>query len=402
MKKYLNFFAISFLFFSVIAAEQKSEDIRKDIINQNKELNKLRKDIIDVEKKINKKTKDAISTTELLINLENKMILTEKLIKSLKKEERYTGELIQITKSNISKKEKHVSNLRKQMTKRVVHIYKNGIPSLTETILSSKNWNEIIYRTKYLKVISEFEKKMINEIETTLNDLNFEKESYEKALNKKKSLRNEHQNESKKLESDKKKKEIYLSKIKNEKSNLEKKLAQKQKLVKEIENLVSKLQKDEKEMKRREDELAKIRSEKKKPTNGNFISLKGKMPWPVDGKIISHFGKQTNKELNTVTESSGIDIEASPGTPVEAVLDGMVTTITYLRGYGNLIIIDHGSGYFSVYANIEKIQYTENEYVQQYSILGYVANNKQEFNKFHFEIWGNNTKLNPEKWLIKK
>ncbi len=402
MKKNLKLFSISILFFSLVIAEKSSEDIRKDIVNQNKELNKLRKDIIDVEKKINKKTKDAISTTELLINLENKIILTEKLIKSLKKEERYTGELIQLTKSNISKKEKHVSNLRKQMSKRVVHLYKNGIPSLAETIISSKNWNEIIYRTKYLKVISEYEKKMINEIETTLNDLNYEKNNYEKALNKKKSLRNEHQKESKKLDSDKIKKEKFLTQIKTEKSNLEKKLEKKQKLVKEIENLVFKLQKDEKEMKRRETELAKIRSEKRKPTNGNFVSLKGKMPWPVNGKIISHFGKQTNKELNTVTESSGIDIEAIPGAPVEAVLDGMVTTITYLRGYGNLIIVDHGSGYFSVYANIEKIQFTENEYVQQYSILGYVADNNSKYNKFHFEIWGNNTKLNPEKWLLKR
>ena len=402
MKKNLKLFSISILFFSLVIAEKSSEDIRKDIINQNKELNKLRKDIIDVEKKINKKTKDAISITELLINLENKIILTEKLIKSLKKEERYTGELIQLTKSNISKKEKHVSNLRKQMSKRVVHLYKNGIPSLAETIISSKNWNEIIYRTKYLKVISEYEKKMINEIETTLNDLNYEKNNYEKALNKKKSLRNEHQKESKKLDSDKIKKEKFLTQIKTEKSNLEKKLEKKQKLVKEIENLVFKLQKDEKEMKRRETELAKIRSEKRKPTNGNFVSLKGKMPWPVNGKIISHFGKQTNKELNTVTESSGIDIEATPGAPVEAVLDGMVTTITYLRGYGNLIIVDHGSGYFSVYANIEKIQFTENEYVQQYSILGYVADNNSKYNKFHFEIWGNNTKLNPEKWLLKR
>tara|TARA_Y100001978_G_scaffold171015_1_gene160626 strand:+ start:2085 stop:3293 length:1209 start_codon:yes stop_codon:yes gene_type:complete len=402
MKKNLKLFSISILFFSLVIAEKSSEDIRKDIVNQNKELNKLRKDIIDVEKKINKKTKDAISITELLINLENKIILTEKLIKSLKKEERYTGELIQLTKSNISKKEKHVSNLRKQMSKRVVHLYKNGIPSLAETIISSKNWNEIIYRTKYLKVISEYEKKMINEIETTLNDLNYEKNNYEKALNKKKSLRNEHQKESKKLDSDKIKKEKFLTQIKTEKSNLEKKLEKKQKLVKEIENLVFKLQKDEKEMKRRETELAKIRSEKRKPTNGNFVSLKGKMPWPVNGKIISHFGKQTNKELNTVTESSGIDIEATPGAPVEAVLDGMVTTITYLRGYGNLIIVDHGSGYFSVYANIEKIQFTENEYVQQYSILGYVADNNSKYNKFHFEIWGNNTKLNPEKWLLKR
>ena len=71
--------------------------------------------------------------------------------------------------------------------------------------------------------------KRINEIETTQRLAEFEKENYEKALNKKKSLRNEHQNESKKLESDKKKKEIYLSKIKKEKSNLEK-IIQKQNL----------------------------------------------------------------------------------------------------------------------------------------------------------------------------
>ena len=156
-----------------------------------------------------------------------------------------------------------------------------------------------------------------------------------KSLNKKKRLRNEHQIESKKIDKDKKKKNDYLAQIKKDRTKLQTELKEKQNLFKEIETLISKLQNDENEMKKREKELAKIRSEKKKSTIGNFASLKGKMPWPVEGKIIAHFGEQKNLELNTVTENSGIDIKVMPGTAVEAILDGMITTITYLRGYIN-------------------------------------------------------------------
>tara|TARA_B100000131_G_scaffold319319_1_gene364966 strand:- start:543 stop:1754 length:1212 start_codon:yes stop_codon:yes gene_type:complete len=401
-KKLLNFYIFFAIFTSFLLSEKNSASIRKDITTQNKELDKLRKEINLVEKNLNKKIKQAISTTELLINLENKILLTEKLIKSLKKEERYMGELIEMTKTSISKKESYMLIIREQMSKRAIHIYKNGIPSLAETILTSKNWNEIIYRTKYLKVITEYEKQMISEIKTILNELNFEKTNYESALNKKKRLRNEHQNESKKLDRDKKKKNDYLAQIKKDRTKLQTELKEKQNLFKEIETLISKLQNDENEMKKREKELAKIRSEKKKSTIGNFASLKGKMPWPVEGKIIAHFGEQKNLELNTVTENSGIDIKVMPGTAVEAILDGMITTITYLRGYGNLIIIDHGGGYFSVYANIEKISFAENDYIQQYDILGYIPDDKNNQSRLHFEIWGNNIKLDPEKWLKKK
>ncbi len=401
-KNILNFYIFFAIFTSFLLSEKNSASIRKDITTQNKELDKLRKEINLVEKNLNKKIKQAISTTELLINLENKILLTEKLIKSLKKEERYMGELIEMTKTSISKKESYMLIIREQMSKRAIHIYKNGIPSLAETILTSKNWNEIIYRTKYLKVITEYEKQMISEIKTILNELNFEKTNYESALNKKKRLRNEHQIESKKLDRDKKKKNDYLAQIKKDRTKLQTELKEKQNLFKEIETLISKLQNDENEMKKREKELAKIRSEKKKSTIGNFASLKGKMPWPVEGKIIAHFGEQKNLELNTVTENSGIDIKVMPGTAVEAILDGMITTITYLRGYGNLIIIDHGGGYFSVYANIEKISFAENDYIQQYDILGYIPDDKNNQSRLHFEIWGNNIKLDPEKWLKKK
>ncbi len=394
-----HIFILSFFIFSITISQDDSHTIREDIQKRNIELENIKKEISNVEEQIISNTKKEISTTEKLIDLENKIGLTEKLIRSLKREERYMGELIQLSMNKTNVKENRLNALREQMKKRAIYLYKYGRPTLTETVLTSRNWNELIYRIKYLRIVLENEKEIIEEIETTLIGLNREKRNYQSALNNKKSLRKEHQRESKILAIDKGKRKEYLQAIQSDRVLLEKELIRKQKIAQEIENILLKLQKDESEMKRRELELAKIRAEQKKATAGNFASLKGRMPWPVKGKIVTHFGKQHNKVLNTVTENSGIDISAAPKSQVLAVLDGVVTTVTFLRGYGNLIIIDHGGGYFSVYANVENIMVQENDYVQQYSNIATVSTIKGEGTRLHFEIWGNKQKLDPEKWL---
>ena len=70
-----------------------------------------------------------------------------------------------------------------------------------------------------------------------------------------------------------------------------------------IERIIQKLYSDKKETKKREQELAKIRSEKNKSTSGNFAKMKGKLIWPVKGKIIGKFGVYKNQELNIYTEN---------------------------------------------------------------------------------------------------
>ncbi len=121
------------------------------------------------------------------------------------------------------------------------------------------------------------------------------------------------------------------------------------------------------------------------------------------GQIMGKFGTTRNSDTGIVTENVGIDIRAQSGTPVQSVLDGVVSTITYIRGYGNIIIIDHGGGFSTVYAQIDNITIHENEYIQMGSNIASVAipeNNTMA--KLHFEVWGNQKKLNPEYWLIRK
>ena len=194
-----------------------------------------------------------------------------------------------------------------------------------------------------------------------------------------------------------------LEKINSDKKDQKSKLTNKKRALEEIEQLINKLYADKKSQEKREQQLAEIRKMQKMVTNGNFNSMKGKLPWPINGKVISKFGNKKNQKLKTVTENLGINIKSSNSTQVIAVLDGVVSTITYIRGHGNIVIIDHGGGFSTVYAHIDKINVIENEYVQIGDEFAVVASpNSGSTAKLHFEVWGNQKKLNPIKWLVAK
>ena len=76
--------------------------------------------------------------------------------------------------------------------------------------------------------------------------------------------------------------------------------------------------------------------------------------------------------------------------------------IRYIPTYGNIIIIDHGDEYSTVYANLDSIFINEDEYVASDTIIGTVSNSGNKRRLLHFEIWKKDKKLNPESWLIKK
>ena len=396
---------ILFLFvlsISLAAKEKSSKEIQSDIDARKTELKSLRKEIKDIEERLHLKNKEAISSTEILIDLEKKISLTEKLIRSLNKEEIYINGLIQTTETQIREMEKLLIKLKKQLTQRLQYLYVHGRPTILETVLLADDWNNAIYRIKYLDVLAEYEKILRQKMKQTLEDLSIEKNKLVIELNRKTSLLNEKRQEGSNLEKDKKERKIILANIKRDKGKLEKSRSDKTRVITEMEALIKKLYSDKEAMKKREEELARIRAEQNRSTTGNFAKMKGRLPWPVQGKIIGKFGTTRNSETGVVIENVGIDIGVNSGTPVKSVLDGVVSTITYIRGHGNIIIIDHGGGYSTVYAQIENINVHENEYVQRgMTIANVIEAERNSPSKLHFEVWGNQEKLNPELWLIK-
>ena len=385
------------------SGEKSSKDIQKDIDSRKTELQSLRNEIKDIEDRLHRKNKEAISNTEILLSLENKITLTEKLIRSLNKEERYINELIQTTEKQIREMETLLAKLKKQLTQRLQYLYVHGRPTILETVLLAEDWNNAIYRIKYLDVLAEYEKILRQEMKQTLAELSDEKIKLVIERNRKTSLLNEKKNEGSNLERDKEERKNILASINRDKGKLEESRSTKTQIISEMEALIKKLYSDKEAMKKREEELARIRAERNKATTGNFAKMKGKLPWPVQGPIISKFGTSRNPNTGVVIENVGIDIQANNGTYVKSVLDGVVSTITYIRGHGNIIIIDHGGGFSTVYAQIDKITVHENEYVQKGNAIASVVKPEDgSVSKLHFEVWGNQNKLNPQIWLIQQ
>ena len=136
------------------------------------------------------------------------------------------------------------------------------------------------------------------------------------------------------------------------------------------------------------DQLKKIKS--------NIKEFKGKLIWPVDGKIVKGFGPQWNSKLNTTLHNPGVDITANPTASVRSVFDGLVTTITFISGYGTTVIVDHDDGYFTVFTHLDNLLVTKNMLVKEGQKIGFISKESQVV---HFEIWGNNQTLNPKEWL---
>ena len=137
--------------------------------------------------------------------------------------------------------------------------------------------------------------------------------------------------------------------------------------------------------------------------SGSFAKNKGKFNWPVQGKLLHGFGQYKNPELKTTLNNTGIDIKAEQGTPIKCIFSGVISLITYMPGFGNMVIIDHNDGFYSVYTHIDEILVNNGDFIKQGSSIGTIGESGSfEGYKLHFEIYSNNKNLNPLNWLKRR
>ncbi len=132
----------------------------------------------------------------------------------------------------------------------------------------------------------------------------------------------------------------------------------------------------------------------------DFTSLRGKLPHPAEGALGSGFGKVVDPRFNTVTVQHGLDIEAPKGAPVRAVAPGRVAHAGWFRGYGNLIIVDHGGGYHTLVAHLASMSTATGEEVERGTLLGTVGDTGSLKGPYlYFEIRERGRPVNPRPWL---
>ena len=391
---------IFLIFFSqFIIAQSDERDYDEELKYQNNAINALKTEINQLRLKIKTAESRERSASTRISSLDEEISLTAKLIRSLKSEEEKTRKRILQLKSDILKNENELESLRARYKKRVVNSYRKGRLTDLEKVFSSTTWRQAIYRTQYLKIISDIEKKLTNQIESLLIQISQQKLELEAVLRNNLKLVRDKQQQISSYRDMRIDREKELNRIRNDKKALSNYIEEKEAGIIQLESIIKKVLED----KARFERELRIRKQQEALKTKSFKALKGQLPWPAEGRIISKFGRQWNSKLKTTTENPGIDIKGQPGSPIRTVLGGVVTTITYIRGYGTTIIVDHGGGFYTVYSHVTNIQTVVDGQVRNGDIIAYMGDSGSiNGSKLHFEIWGKGQKLDPEKWLIKK
>ena len=136
------------------------------------------------------------------------------------------------------------------------------------------------------------------------------------------------------------------------------------------------------------------------PEGPPFPSLRGRLPDPVHGALLGHFGRVLAPDARSATFRKGVVWEAPVGTPVHAVAAGRVRYAGRFRGYGNVVILDHGSDHFTVSAHLDRIDVRLGDPVAAGAPIGAVGETGSlEGSQLYFEIRRGGEALDPAEWL---
>ena len=145
--------------------------------------------------------------------------------------------------------------------------------------------------------------------------------------------------------------------------------------------------------------LVNVLSSKERFTGREDIrGYRGALPWPVEGKVVQGFGRQRLAEYNTYTVCNGLRFDAPGSSPVEAVFPGIVAYARHFKGYGNMVVLDHGNNVYSLVAGLGTIHVRVDQSVTMGMRLGLAAP-PAEGGNVYLEFRVGEKPQDPRSWL---
>ncbi len=290
-----------------------------------------------------------------------------------------------------------VLNTRELLKERVVAMYKYGGVGRWQLLMSASNTVDLMNRFYFIRRLAQKDEEMIKMLQRDLELLR--KKQAELSLRQKELSKQKEKllKEKRYYYSQLKKRDKLLREIRNKRQFYEKAYKEFLKTQKELEENIKKLLAEKR--KRQQAKTAKSVLLKKRITPPKY----GRMLWPVKGRVVSPFGVREHPFFHTKVMHTGIDIKASYGTAVRAAATGDVLYAGWVKGYGQVVILDHGGGITTVYAHLSKILVDEGQRVRMGDIIGRVGRTGLATGShLHFEVRVNGEAVNPMKYLSKR
>jgi len=368
----------------------------------------LVKEIKNIQKLINNSKDEKKLVLENIENLNYKLDLQNEIIKITNNELNIISVSIRNNQESINQLQKSQQILKSQYSEMILKSYKTRSKTgKLMFIFSSVNFQQALKRIQYFKQYSEFQNNQLQKIAVNTKEL----KSLANKLNNDKNLQLKLVSDNKKIKNninlEISNKNNLLNFISNNQTKYLREIKMKQqktaKIDKEIEKIIAKAIAESNRKKNTSSKLFALTPEAKILSN-NFISNKGKLPWPVEkGYISLKYGKQPHPIVKTATiQSNGIRIITASSQKARTIFNGTVYRIISSKNGSKTILIQHGN-FFTVYKNLSDIYVKKGDKVSTKQELGQIITNKSSGQTIlSFSLFRDNKTENPLLWIGKK
>lgn len=371
-------------------------DVKDDLKGINSQIREKQKLLKQTKKAETKVSTELVQIDRSLKEKESSLLHLNSELKAVESGLSLTERQIQVLVVELDKR-------REQINKRISSVYKAGEMGNLRIFFSSESIPEVFENRRYMQSVIDFDRRLYTEYKGKLADLQTLKTSLEKEADKKEKLSEKIRSKKKEIEDEKSKKAAHLSQIRQEKKSYQVSLKELQANARRLQSMVERLE-------ARSRKSYTLKNSKKPVISGNypqppvsdkgFGAQRGRLPMPASGDIVSRFGKHKHPEFNSFTFNNGIAINAAMNADIHAVFDGEVIFADKFKGYGNMLIIDHGGGYFTLYAHAAKINKRVGATVRKNETVAQVGDTDSTRGaQLYFEIRYQGKPIDPGPWL---
>jgi len=321
---------------------------------------------------------------------DRQLATTKRYLKKLADQERAIRSRLGQLDLDISARQGELGQAQSRLAKRVREMYKTGNPGMLEFIFSSDSLPDLFDRLVFMLKLADEEKRLMETIAGTHRTLVTDRSDVERNYRELQEIEQEKQKEQHQLDDLKRRRETQVTSLRRKRQAHEGAAEELKEAEQRLQSLIRRL-----EMKRKS-------APEFVPPSGPFAQARGRLPWPARGEIIGRYGLHTHPQFGTATQNNGIDIQAAPGTPVRAVADGKVDYRDWLAGYGNCIILNHGGGYYTLYAHLSEVLVGGGQQVDGGTVIGHAGDSGSlKGPMLHFELRRGASAMDPLGWLAR-
>jgi septal ring factor EnvC (AmiA/AmiB activator) len=308
-----------------------------------------------------------------------------------RKERTHLRKQIAERRKDLNKLEDELGGLRSLLAKRLEALYKFGRQAYVNLLISSQDVRGLQRQWIYLRAIAEEDSELVKGF--------IQRQQREAQIGR--ALANEEAQLGKLVARISRQKE-EIEKVKREQVALLQDIHNKEEM---YESYMTELAAVSRELKAKIEEFQNKADDSGmglQQLKGSFVSKKGALPYPARGAIISRFGPKQHKKFGTMIRSNGIEIATEPLAPVVAIYGGQVLFSEWVKGYGKVMIIDHGGKYYTLTGHLAEVLKEAGEVVESGETIGYAGYSpfERKGGRVYFEVRHLSKALNPEEWLL--